>query len=155
MEVVLEVLAHRRNTKHIVYVVEGLLEHCFSDDREHYHSQDIHWFLELVNQQFWDEIYPIDSPVRKHFHDLQKSKSSKEHLKNGCIPLNMFKFYLSRILCKSKDVSVRPTVVVPWKNEVSYKHCLHVYQSFIFNISSICPGSFRDWECFGCSKLVL
>ena len=115
---------HRKNTKHIVYVAEGLLEHCFSEYREQYHPEDIHWFLELANRQLWDEIYPTSSPTRIQICDLLKSGSFMENFPSGCIFLNVFKFFLSRILSKSKAVSFRPSVVVQWNNEVSCKHLL-------------------------------
>jgi len=116
IDVVLGVLMHK-NTKYIAYVVEGLLEHCFSEYRKEYHPEDIRWFLELVNQQLWDEIYPTDSTIKSQICDLLKCESFTEHFPSGCISLNVFKFYLSRILSKSKAVSSRLSVVVPWNNE--------------------------------------
>ena len=118
IDVVLGVLMHK-NAKYIAYVVEGLLEHCFSEYRKQYHPEDIQCFFELVNQQFWDEIYPTSSPIRRQICDLLKFESFTEHFPIGCIPLNVFKFYLSRILSKSKAVSSQRSVVVPWNNEVS------------------------------------
>ena len=124
---------HRRNTKHIVYVAEGLLEHCFSDYREQYHPQDIHWFLELANR---DERYPAssESPTRTQLCDLLKPGSFTENFPNGCISLNVFKFYLSRILTKS-EVSFKPSVVVQWNNEVIIS-CKHLLSSLI---ADLCP----------------
>ena len=110
---------HKRDTKHVVYVIEGLLEHCFSEYRKQYHPEDIHWFLELVNQQLSEEIYGKDSTARGHLWDVYKSENSEEHVPSGSISLNVFKFYLLRILSKGKDVSFRHSVVVPWNNEVS------------------------------------
>ena len=129
------VLVHRRSTKHSVYVAEGLLEHCFSDYREQYHPQDIHWFLELANRQLWDEIYPASSPTRTQLCDLLKPGSFTENFPNGCISLNVFKFYLSRILAKSKAVSFRPSVVVQWNNEVIIS-CKHLLSSLL---ADLCP----------------
>jgi len=116
IDVVLGVLMHK-NTKYIAYVVEGLLDHCFSEYRKEYHPEDIRWFLELVNQQLWDEIYPTGSTIKRQICDLLKFERFTEHFPSGCISLNVFKFYLSRILSKSKAVSSRLSVVVPWNNE--------------------------------------
>ena len=110
---------HKKGTKHVIYVIEGLLEHCFAEYREQYYPEDILWFLQLVNQQLWKEIYGTDSTARGHLWDVFKSEISEERVPNGIISLNIFKFYLLRILSKGKDVSFRRSVVVPWNNEVS------------------------------------
>ena len=124
---------HKRDTKHIVYVTEGLLEHCFSEYRKQYHPEDIQWFLELANQQVWEEIYATNSTARGNLLDVLKSEISKERVPSGSIPLNVFKFYLVRILSRSKGVSHRHSVVVPWNNEVSCisLRCLGSRSSFL------------------------
>lgn len=152
IDVVLGVLMHK-NTKYIAYVVEGLLEHCFSEYRKEYHPEDIRWFLELVNQQLWDEIYPTDSTIKSQICDLLKCEIFTEHFPSGCISLNVFKFYLSRILSKSKAVSSRLSVVVPWNNEVSCNYflsCLANADLFVFP-----PDSFRNWASLSCSQTIL
>lgn len=124
---------HKRDTKHIVYVIEGLLEHCFSEYRKQYHPKDIQWFLKLANQQVWEEIYATNSTARGNLFNVLKSECSEEHVPSGSIPLNVFKFYLVRILCRSKGVSHRHSVVVPWNNEVSSVslRCLGSRSSFL------------------------
>lgn len=109
------------------------MEHCFSEYRKQYHPKDIQWFLKLANQQVWEEIYATNSTARGNLFDVLKSECSEEHVPSGSIPLNVFKFYLVRILCRSKGVSHRHSVVVPWNNEVSSVslRCLGSRSSFL------------------------
>lgn len=45
--------------------MEGLFAHFFSAERRGYHSEDVHWFLELANEQVeWRaNVYEADADV--------------------------------------------------------------------------------------------
>ena len=40
-----------RDNQGVRRLMEGLFAHFFSADRRGYHTEDIHWFLELANEQ--------------------------------------------------------------------------------------------------------
>ena len=98
------------------HVFEGLLEHFFSEHLRTYDPADIRWFLETANQQtYWQATYLMDEVIGVEYSDDLISKadltpgspttSVKEgpvHRLDGCVPMSVFKFYLFRILVKSK-----------------------------------------------------
>ena len=94
------------------HVFEGLLEHFFSEHLSTYHPADIRWFLETANQQtYWQATYLMDEVIGVEYSDdllttpgspTPSEKEGSVHRLDGCVPISVFKFYLFRILVKSK-----------------------------------------------------
>ena len=57
-------------------ILEGLLAHFFSPERQHYNSEDIHWFLSLANcQTAW-----ASSQLQDDCGDMSSDPSTDTHL---------------------------------------------------------------------------
>ena len=95
---------------------EGLFEHFFSVYRQSPNIEDSRWFLTIINKNIqWcseslnqvksagvHESLVGDSPVTRHIS--LSSSTGEEHDGNGCIPIAVYKHYLSIILDKA-DIS--------------------------------------------------
>ena len=98
------------------HVLEGLLEHFFSEHLSAYNPADIRWFLETANQQtYWQATYLMDEVIGVEYSDdllttanltpgspTPSEKEGSVHRLDGCVPMSVFKLYLFRILVKSK-----------------------------------------------------
>ena len=98
-----------RNDHGVCRLMEGLFAHFFSTDRRTYHVEDVHWFLELANEQVEWKANVYEQDVDVVSGDLSDDILTKFE-SHGAISLHTFKLYLARILGTSpKDCSLEAT----------------------------------------------
>ena len=117
-----------QSDEHIEQLMEQLLAHFFSEYHQDCHEDDIRWFLTLSNQQFqWKECQAhIQTHVQPQLqasaktspkvvtkHPSPRLVQHKEPLcTRECIPFNVFKFFLARLLL-ARPVVIRPNAHPP------------------------------------------
>jgi len=104
------------NQSVVSFIIEGLLTHffCYYDKQD---SRNISWFLEYINEQ--EHLLEVQLPRRRYSDASQLSLSSKSshydpeevdspllpsYYGASCVPLNMLKYFLLRILGSCSEV---------------------------------------------------
>ena len=124
------------NQSVVSFIIEGLLTHffCYYDEQD---SRNISWFLEYINEQ--EHLLRVQLP-RLSSAALHPSLSSRgssydseevdspilsSYYDTDCVPLNMLKYFLLRILGScSEGREARKQWIPPYKAEVNCIHSL-------------------------------
>ena len=108
----IDVALQHHNTQ-LRRILEGLFSHYFSIHRPTPNALDCQWFLELVNKNsHWNVDYLLDQIRALRVSETletesprpQVSSPDEEHESHGCIPMSVYKYYLTLLLDKA-DVS--------------------------------------------------
>ena len=121
------------NQSAVSFIIEGLLTHffCYYDKQD---SRNISWFLEYINEQ--EHLLEVQLPRRRYSDASQLSLSTKSshydpeevdspllpsYYHASCVPLNMLKYFLLRILgsCSEVREEGRKQWIPPFKTEVN------------------------------------
>ena len=119
------------NQSAVSFITEGLLTHffCYYDKQD---SRNISWFLEYINEQ--EHLLEVQLPRRRYSDASQLSLSTKSshydpeevgspllpsYYNASCVPLNMLKYFLLRILGSCSEVK-QEQWIPPFETKVNY-----------------------------------
>ena len=90
---------------HVRQLYQGLFSHFFSTHRAVYSSKDCQWFLQLANKNVqWIVMNKKGTKANfdGHFTDQKVATSVMDPENRGCVPISVYKLYLTRILGKAE-----------------------------------------------------
>ena len=119
------------NRSVVTFITEGLLTHffCYFDKPE---RRNISWFLEYINEQ--EHLLKLQLPQRRQSDASQLSLISRRsdydpdevnspllssYYDASCVPLNMLKYFLLRILGSCSEVK-QEQWIPPFETKVNY-----------------------------------
>ena len=95
-----------QSSLHVRQLYQGLFSHFFSTHRPVYSSKDCQWFLELANKNVqWvvmNKKGQTKASLDGHFTDQIVAPSVIDPENRGCVPISVYKLYLTRILGKAE-----------------------------------------------------
>ena len=123
-----DVALQHHNTQ-LRHILEGLFSHYFSIHRPTPNAQDCQCFLELVNKNtHWNVDYlfvqvrvlRVSETLETESPRPQVSSPDEEHESRGCIPMSVYKYYLTLLLDKADVSNIGMTSLALYKPWVSW-----------------------------------
>lgn len=97
-------------SSHVRHLYEGLFSHFFSTHRVNHSIKDCQWFLELVNKNVHWMMETKSQGTRSpdyQFSDERATATTSIPESSGCVPMSVYKLYLTRILGKAEVGTTR------------------------------------------------